>query len=175
MLQKTLIVTLLGFMTSIGLSGCDKKTVGIPDGGYSVVVETIENHNSLIVQKITIKTKGRGHIVLEENAGYNSSSIGPGVMSDEKYQTVNVTLVATLTYGAPHGQRELVVSKVINASGGGRSYSSAALVVDNAFSLENIKVPADTKGDFTKKYVLLRAESDQRYIELYIAKDLPKR
>jgi hypothetical protein len=167
---RYLIIQIFAAAIFVGVLGCKSKLSEIPPGGYRVSVKTVKDHNSLLIQKIAITTKGKRYWVLSEGSGYNSSSIGPSITDKKKYQVVDIMLIATLTYSAQGGQRELVVS-MVSETKSGTTYCSQTISVDKSFTLKNLKV-RKVEGVFSERQMLLRAESENDYIELYITKGL---
>ena len=174
-MEKRLLNIIVCIVTILVFHGCTpEEELGvniIPDNGYSITTNTVEDHKSLFIQEIEIKTKGIRHLMLVDRGPW-SMSMGPDPFNkNEKIETLKVTLSVTFArVEAWKGQRELIVSLVVRREGT-IGHKSITLVVDDKMTLKDVKLFKNASGIFTDKTTLLRADYNSKFLELYITKD----
>jgi len=175
-MQARKVLSVIVIVLCVAIFGCKDRAKGLSSGQYSVSIETIEDHGSLLVQRITLTTTSNRQVVLAEPGGRESSSAGPSTMENEKTADYDITLtVSTARPSATIKERQAIVSLVITdvretAGGTTRTtrFAQMSMPIEESQTLEDVITKRDTAGVFTDKQSILRIESDQRYIELYV-------
>jgi hypothetical protein len=158
------------------MSGCNDRSKGLSPGQYSVSIETIEDHGSLLVQRITLTTTSNRQVVLAEPGGTESSSTSPS-MDKPKTAEFEIILTAnTIQPSSTINERQAIVSMVITniqkidgkTTRTSTRYAQMSLPIEKSHILTDVVTQRDTAGVFKDKQFLLRLKSGQRHIDLYI-------
>ncbi len=166
---------------SSSLIGCDKRSDdnGFTEHQYRVKVKTIEDHESLLIQKITIEGKGQHQVVLNSKGRYIDRDLKLSPNSTEKVATHELTMIATLTR-MPHKvpgseQRQLIVTLVrnhssqrVNGASAETSFWAATPMIVNDITLKDVYILKNSSGIYGGKTSLFEAKNENDYIELYV-------
>ena len=171
-----LLLSVVIITVCFGVGGCKDQVKGLSAGEYRVSIETIEDHASLLVQRIAVTTTSRRQVVLVEPGGRNSSSASPSTVDKEKTTDFDITLtVNAVQSSATINGRQAVVSVVITQAREmpGKTirrtrFAQMSLPIEDSQTLLDLITQRGMAGLFTEKESLLRIECDQKYIELYI-------
>ena len=170
------IITFSCLLLCLIMSGCNDRSKGLSPGQYKVGIETIEDHGSLLVQRITLMTTSNRQVVLAEPGGTESSSTSPSILDKEKTANFDITLTANIIRSSSTiNERQAVVSIVITntrktdgTTTRTTRFAQLSLPIEKGHTLADVVTQRDTAGVFKDKQFLLRLESGQRHIDLYI-------
>jgi len=173
---KKLLLSVVVVVLCLGLFGCDDRAKGLSPGQYRVGIETIEDHGYLLVQRIVLTTTSNRKVVLAEPGGRMTSSVSPSTVDKEKAADYDITVtVSTVQQSATIKERQVIVSLVITnvrKTAGKMTrttrFAQESLPIGESQTLADVITKRDTAGVFTDKQSILRIESDQRHIELYV-------
>ena len=89
---KRLLLSVVLITLCVALSGCKDQPKGLSAGKYRISIETIEDHGSLLVQRIALTTTSRRQVVLAEPGGRETSSVSPSTVDKEKTADFDITV-----------------------------------------------------------------------------------